>query len=237
MIFKYAISRKALLGLLVIGLVLIFGSLIKNFSFPDQNWNLKKGEKIGISSEKNEEVIQKFIASKDNLSRVDIFLGNSKIEKGGTLQLELFDGSCEKLLRKDTIRTTKINSENFFTFTFPKVQKTANETLCIKLSFYDWNNDKNRSAQIFARDNIMPENVFFSINQEIMKGKSLSMRPAYQENSWRENIWKLGERISQYKPWFLKNAIILSVLAFAIIFSILLVIIIIVTTINKPTIL
>ncbi|HBO16841.1 MAG TPA: hypothetical protein DD451_02470 [Candidatus Moranbacteria bacterium] len=235
MFFKYAISRKTLLGIFTIGLVLIFGSLIKNFSFPDQNWNLEKGKKIGISSEKNEEVIQKFIASKDNLSRIDIFLGNSKIERGGTLQLELFNKSCEKLLRKDKIRTTRIKSENFFTFTFPKIQKTANEILCIKLSFYDWNSDKNRSAQVFVRDNILPENVFFSINQEIIKGKSLSMRPAYQENSWRENIWKLSERISQYKPWFLKNMIILSVLVIAIISSILLVVIIIFTIINKST--
>ncbi len=226
-IFKYAASRKVLLGLLFVGLILIFGSLIKNFSFPDQNWSLEKGEKIGISSEKNKEVIQKFVASKNNLSRIDILFGNSKIEKGGTLKLELFDKSCEKLLREDKIRTTKINSENFFTFTFPKIQKTANEILCIKLSFYDWNSDKKRNAQIFARDNIIPENVFFSINQEALKGKSLSMRPAYQEDSWKENIWKLGERISQYKPWFLKNAIILSVLILAIIFSVLLVVIII----------
>jgi hypothetical protein len=33
----------------------------------------------------------------------------------------------------------------------------------------------------------------------------LSMRPAYENDNWKQDISELSQRISQYKPWFLKH--------------------------------
>jgi len=38
-----------------------------------------------------------------------------------------------------------------------------------------------------------------------MIGKSLAMRPAYLNHYFWQDIQELNQRISQYKPWFLKH--------------------------------
>ena len=41
--------------------------------------------------------------------------------------------------------------------------------------------------------------------KKIYKGKTLVMKPAYGSDSFWKNMETLNDRISQYKPWFLKH--------------------------------
>ena len=212
---KLLVPKNAFLLAIVIILLLVFGRMTNEWAFPDTAWILEKGEKIGIDSKKSAE--QKFIATENNLTRIDMLLGNSDIGDGGTLNLQIMDESCQKEIRQSQIKTSKIDSDKEFKFSFSKIKDSEGKTLCLKLSFLSI---KEKDAQLFAVNNILPENISLIADQKEYPGKSLSMRPAYQKDNWGQNIWRLTEEISQYKPWFLKNIFLLLIALFSIIFSI-----------------
>lgn len=220
-------AKYVFLGLFVLVLVLVFGRFFRNWSFPDATWTLEKGEKMSISEEKEKEAIQKFTSAQNNLSRIDILFGSSKIGKGGTLDLEIFDKNCDTKMRESRIRTKEIDSDKFFTFSFAKIPDSKDQIFCLKLSFSDWEKDKTRSAQVFTQENTTPSNIYFAIGEEVFEGRTVSMRPAYQESSFIGNIQTSIDRISQYKPPFLKDTYLLLITLSFVIISIITVLILI----------
>jgi hypothetical protein len=212
---KFITLKNVFVLATILVLFLVFGRMAKEWAFPDTTWILEKGDKIGIDDKKSAE--QKFVASENNLARIDMLLGNSDIGKNGTLNLKIMDESCQKEIRQSRIKTSKIDSDKEFKFTFPKIKDSQGKTLCLKLSFFS---SKGKDAQLFIVDNTRPENISLLVDKKEYPGKSLSMRPAYQKDTWRGNIWRLIEEISQYKPSFLKNISLLLIFTFSIILSI-----------------
>jgi len=51
----------------------------------------------------------------------------------------------------------------------------------------------------------MEQNKFLSVNGEEKKNQSLAMRPAYRNENIFQDFIELNQRISQYKPFFLKH--------------------------------
>jgi hypothetical protein len=215
-IFEKIITAKNIFFLLTaIILFLTFGRMAKEWAFPNTAWKLEKGEKIGIDSKKSAE--QKFSSGENNLARIDMLLGNSDIGDGGTLNLKIMDESCQKEIRQSRIKTSKIDSDKEFKFTFSKIKDSKGKIFCLKISFLS---AKGKDAQLFTIDNTLVENISLTVDQKEYLEKSLSMRPAYQKDKWGQNIWRLTEEISQYKPWFLKNIYLLLIAISSIILSI-----------------
>lgn len=216
-------KNKIILGVIFFGLFfLIFFRLNKLMSFPDQRWTLEKGEKIKMSSE----IVQKFEADRDGLARVKILFSSSDVKPGGTFNFQLYSENCQDILREVNLGITSLDSGNTVDFIFPKVKDSKNKTFCLKLKYAQ--KEGGKKANIFVIKNSMPQNKFLSINDEEFHGKSLAMRPAYRNSNLLKDFSELNQRMSQYKPWFLKHYFLHMIMFGFIILSIVLVLLLII---------
>ena len=193
-------KNKIILSIIFCGLlILIFFRLEKTLSFPDQNWTLEKGEKIKISFE----VVQKFETTRDGLTRVKILFGSSDTKPGGTFNFKLYEENCQNIIRETNLDIVSLDSGNTVDFVFPKINDSKNKIFCLKLNYTQ--KEGGKKAQIFVINNTMPEKKYLSINGEEKTGQAISMRPAYKNKYFWQDLSELNQRMSQYKPWFLKH--------------------------------
>lgn len=191
--------KTILLSLTAVFLLVILYNFIAAWHFPDTSWPLEKGEKTKLDSE----IIQKFEADRDGLSKIKILFGDSDVSPGGTFSLKVFDESCQEPVRSAKLDIRELNSDTTVDFVFPRIESSKGKVYCLKLSYSQKKGGK--KANIFVIGNTMKQNKYFSINGQEMAGQSVSMRPAYKKASLFEDAGELNERISQYKPWFLKH--------------------------------
>ena len=203
-------------------LILIFFQLNKQLSFPDQNWPVVKGEKIKIHSE----VIQKFRADQNNLARIKILFGNSDVSPGGKFNLKIYEENCQDIIRETNLNISSLDSNNTTDFVFKKIKNSKDKIFCFKLSYKQKKNGK--KAQLFVIDNSMEQNKFLSVNGEEKTGQSLAMRPAYKNNYLWQDFSQLNQRMSQYKPWFLKHYCLDFIIFSFILLSIVLVVVLVI---------
>lgn len=204
--YKYLFLIIALLAVFF-----VFFRFYQQWSFPDTAWQLAKGEKTDIESKKP--LQQKFIASRDNLSRIDIFLSSSSIKPGGTLKMAILDEACANILRTETWKVKDLDSEDSYSFRFAKIPESKNKTYCFSL-VYTPLLENGKKAKIFLNENPPAGSELILTTQEIIDSRSLAIRPAYQNDNLAGNIRELNQRISQYKPWFLKS-IFLNIIVFS----------------------
>ncbi len=210
-------SHKHLfLIILLLAVFFVFFRLVKLWSFPDTNWKLAKGEKIDLEVAKS--LNQKFIASRDNLSRIDILFSGSGIKPGGIIDLQLSDETCRQVLRKDSLKVSSLDAENSYPFRFAKIAAAENKIFCLSLT-YAPRLENGKKAKIFLLENSPAGSELFSVAGEKLANQALAIRPAYQnENLWG-NIREMNQRISQYKPWFLKSTFLNFIVFSFLIFS------------------
>jgi hypothetical protein len=201
---KYLSHKIAFLVIFTLSLVTVFYIFLNRFSFPDANWKLGKDNKIELSSEKS--ITQKFIASRDGLSRIDFLFSQSDKKKiGGKIKMQIAESNCASILREGFLKVVDLNSENASEFIFSKIDDSKNKEFCLLLIFVSEKESKQK-PQIFVVNNELSENKgLFDANAEELKNQSLAMRPAYQNESFWKNAEELNQRISQYKPFFLKH--------------------------------
>lgn len=198
---KYLTIKNIFLGLTAIILALILCGLLNAWYFPDTAWTIGKDDSILLA--KDQVLTQKFSASRDNLSEIQFLFGKSRKTEGGEMTLRILDENCQNKLREVSRSEKPFDSDKTYDFSFSKISDTKDKTFCLELTFVP--NSATKSQKIFLTANIMPENKFLALDGQEIVGKSLSMRPAYRNANWWQNIQELNQRISQYKPWFLKQ--------------------------------
>lgn len=182
--------------------LLVLIGFVSRWGFPDTNWDLSgNGEKIEVS--KGNKIIQKFKAGRDNLSRIRILFGRSYNKDGGEINLRIFDENCENLIREKSFERSSIQSEGYYDFKFSKIADSKDNNFCLAIDFKP-EKEKYKKLNVFLGSNSVSESQLLINDQEI-KNSALAMRPAYQSDSFWGNVEELNQRISQYKPWFLKN--------------------------------
>jgi hypothetical protein len=213
---KYA--KFVLLILALVFLALAGIKFLRGFSFPDVNWSLSRKNKIKIES--GTFVSQVFTASRNNLTKVRILFGKSNLKDGGEIKLAIKDESCNSVLRKTTFQRGEMQPDGYYDFIFPPLKDSGGKTYCLEVYF----NSKKinyKSFYVFISNHGSPGGGYL-VNSRIgerNENQSLSMRPAYRNDNRWQDIIELDQRISQYKPWFLKH-VYLYIIAFLCVFLI-----------------
>lgn len=222
-------SKKITFLIILLALLFIVSfKLFRIWSFPDQNWAIERENKIILDSEKP--IIQKFKASRNNLSKIEMLFSQSDKKKiGGKIKMQLAEEKCENILAEDFLKVASINSEFTYDFAFSKIKESENKTFCLMLLFVPEKESK-KSPQVFISNSTNSEEQIFLTNTtgEELKNQSLSMRPAYKNDHIWQDMTELNKRISQYKPWFLKHYYLGFIASSFIILSIFLVAILII---------
>lgn len=191
---------------------IVFVNLSQRWGFPDTHFPLEKGEKIKLDEPG---ATQTFLASRDGLSGVNVLFGGSNIKNGGTLSLSILDENCMTTLREEKRFITELNADNSTDFRFSRIPDSAEKVFCFKTSFLPEKGSK--KAYIFSIQNTLPdEKRSLSINGENRPHESLALRPVYRSGSILPDLAELDQRISQYKPWFLKGSLLATVVFLSI---------------------
>jgi len=200
---KYFSKENVLLASVALIVVFVFQQLAGQWAFPDTNWEVRKDDRASLDA--GEFFIQKFAASRNNLKQIEIRFADSKIGEGGEIKLQVYNEACSNLIREKSRNVASLGADETYNFAFEKISESQGKIFCLKLAFEP--KDPEKKANVYVVSNESRENVslFDTQKNQALPGQSLSMRPGYQADNWRENIEELNQRISQYKPWFLKH--------------------------------
>lgn len=164
-------------------------------------------------------LIQKFSADQDNFSRIKFQLSGPDLDSGDKIKMQLTDETCQNVIKEDEIQTSKLSSENYDYFDFSKIKDSRDRIFCFSLIYEPINESTTKTPDVAARRDINA--IFISLNDmrtgKEYNSKHLNMKLAYKNDHWWQDAENLTERISQYKPFFLKKCYLASViLAFLI---------------------
>ncbi len=196
------------LSYLALALILLFigVSFLHTFAFPDPAWKLDKGERVTVSP--GEVLSQTFISSQNGLRRIEILFGKFTLEADDRLAVELRDSSCSSLIAQETLSGRSYDSEHTHSFIFDRISDSKDKAYCLTFTFAtDRPVAKGKSPRLFI-DKAAPGSPYAFLNQgggkEVGAGP-IAIRPGYTHDSFSDNAKEFFERISQYKPLFLKN--------------------------------
>jgi len=204
-------SKKILLIFFAIILIAVFWKFFTLLSFPDSDIVLQKGKIVKLNS--GATLTQKFSASKNYLAKVEVLLHGSgvKYKDGDKVATKIADGNCQTILREGEIKDSFLETQNLHEFKFEPIVDSAGKEFCFIATFLP-KNEKAKSLQ------------FFTMEEE---NQPYSIRPAYKNSSIIQDLSELNQRISQYKPWFLKHFYLYAIVILFLVTSVVIVVILI----------
>lgn len=195
-------SKTILLAILGISVLLIFFRFSTLIAFPDaRTLDRDKVEKIYPG----QTFSQKFIADRDNLETIQFLLRTPSLKKNDTITMKLADETCTDTFRNGTLTHAFLNSDNLYQFAFPRIEDSEGKRYCLLLSFRDADHSS-KYLQFFTIAQSDDASLLMDADTSVPRnGQSLSLRTVYRNATLWQDLGELNDRISQYKPWFLKD--------------------------------
>ncbi|MFA7209290.1 MAG: hypothetical protein WC120_03305 [Parcubacteria group bacterium] len=199
-------SKKIFLIIVSIITLSIAWRFFDLLSFRDSNIVLQKGLTVKLRPKGS--LQQKFVANRDGLTKIEVLLRSPgiKYENGDRMEMKLADANCEENLRTGYLDDSFLNTENLYEFSFDRIPDSQEKEFCLTATFAN----KKESAKSIQ---------FFTMGDET--GQPLSIRPVYKNAHIWQDFSELNQRISQYKPWFLKHYFLAAIAISFIVISIL----------------
>ena len=209
-------AQKILLGAFIIGL----GSIILGFSsqlhFSDSDYNFL-GNKDRARLAIDKPLSQVFTAQENNLSEVKIHIGGIDLWPGEALVFELRDESCSKTVATDRWTPLEPKPLNYTRFTFNRVPESADNKYCAYITYTSPYDRKSNDAPYINTNDFDGRNYTSVSKKKIYENETLQLRPAYSTDSYLSDIWRLIERMSQFKPEFVKGFPLLLLFGFVVV--------------------
>lgn len=196
-------TKIGLFALLAISLVGIGLGFTTKLSFRDSSIILTKGEPVKIFP--GETITQTFIPQSHELSKLEFLVRNPEPKSGDLVTVTLADANCQTPLRESVLKPSYLDTDNLFVATFDPLPVSSDQMLCAILRF-DQKKHESKFLRFFTEESQSTSLRELTVNGAVQDSQSLSMRPVYNHTTLSQDLSALGQRISQYKPWFLKDA-------------------------------
>ncbi len=200
-------SQKMLLGGLFVGFWCIGISFVSNLAFPDSHYNfLGKKDQQRLAIDKP--LSQQFVAQENGLSEVKFHIGNINLWPGEAIRFELRDATCEKILATDSWSPLQPKPLIYTRFNFPSIPDSKDRTYCAYITYtssYDRKSSDAPHINTSTGEQFKDRTYTEVLKNKAHVGETLQMRPAYSSNNFFSDLWRLVERMSQYKPDFTKG--------------------------------
>lgn len=230
-------NHKGILFLIfLLGMIGIFLTFLTSFGLGESGYNfLGKTKKITLSP--GSPVTQTFVAKESNLHQIRVVLGRSDIKLGEHIEFRLLDEDCQNTLASDIYSHKPPMQGAYTVFSFPAIVESTSKKYCFSATYFSDENRKGEKPYLSATD--VPDSVFAdrtlidTSKNKVYPGQTLFLRPAYTSGSLSGDLSRLVDRLSQYKPAFLKSWSIITLFTILIIGSTTLAYYLVFT--NKPT--
>lgn len=196
---KPKILLTVLLGLILIGIGWRFGH---ELSFRDSTIVFTKGEPVKILP--GETITQTFKPKSGTLTKLEFLVRNPEPKPSDRVTVTVADKTCETTLRETTLKPGYLDSDNLFVARFEPLPTASSEPLCAILTF-DKKKYQSEFLRFFTHESTPASFLDLTLAGISQPGQSLALRPVYTYPTLSQNLSQLNDRISQYKPWFLKD--------------------------------
>ena len=208
---------KLLLLLAAIMLIIIFGKFFSIIAFPDSETALIKGELFQMKPETS--LTQTFVANRDNLMKIEFLMRTPGPQRGDVVKMEIADETCANVIRQGELQKSFLGSDNLYDFQFSKIPDSNGKIYCLKATLQK--NSSSKSIRFFMMENKNPQFKLTDMsNVNNTENQSLSIRSAYRNDTLSQDMSEFSQRISQYKPWFLKHFYLDAILILFVVLSV-----------------
>lgn len=225
---KYLKLKYVLMILFALFFAMIVCEFFGILSFSDSSLNFE-GESKQEKLYPNAQIIQKIIATENNLNQINISINKFSADSGEKIILEVADENCGKTIAQSKLDSFAWNFPGYEKFKFKTIPNSKDKTYCLKITYIPFGKEQDKKAYISS----YPAEGFSYINTgksiEEQKNRTLKLKPAYANDSAWQNFSQLADIISQYKPEFSKGLSldIIFILSFVLIISLAAIIIVI----------
>lgn len=192
------------------GLVWIFGSFFTDLSFPESDYDFP-GATSKAKLDPGKPITQIFEAKENNLNQVKIIIGNADLRPTEKIVLELTDALCETTIANATRTFLSPEPHVYSRLNFPAIPDSAGKKYCFKITYFS-DQDKDRPfVGASEGEQFIGQSYYNEGNGRIYENRTLQMRPAYGTSNTLSDLSALIDRMSQYKPGFLKGSALVSI--------------------------
>ncbi len=189
------------------GIGLVFFS---NLSFPDARLNFL-GESKRAELTSGAALTQVILIEQDRLKGFQIFMGDTDLAFGERLDFTLLDPTCHKVLARSRRTFFSWPVIRAIHFTFNPIRESAGQAYCLSIEYRDGLMKRKERPYIRVTEN---EDFQVSVYTDNSKnktyiGRTLQVRPLYTAATFSERIGELENRLSQYKPAFMKGSMLI----------------------------
>lgn len=215
-------GQPLLYGFFALGMIGIFWTFFEDFGIGESGYNfLGKTKKVTLSP--GEPVLQTFTARENNIHQIRIVLGNASIRRGEHIEFQLMDETCTKILAAIDFLEEPKKHGAYTIFPFPAIPDSKGKSYCFSTTYFANEKRKEDKPYISATEKPDPaftDRMFYDSNKgKFYENQTLFFRPAYTRGSLYADLSNFLNRLSQYKPEFLKGWPILAIFLLLIIGS------------------
>lgn len=202
--------EQLLIAILITGMFFILSDLFKNISFPDSSYNFL-GKDKRVELEPGKSVTQVFKARRDGLDQIKIIIGDlGSLGIHDSIDLTLAQSNCETPIATDTITSFTGEPKIYYHFDFDRIPDSLDKSYCLKISYSATERKKERPYLRANEGELFAHTAYFDdARSKFYEGRSLQMRPSYSNISFSQNLHELENRLSQYKPAFMKGSVLI----------------------------
>ena len=207
---KYLPAKVILIVILVLLFSVIFLKFFVYLSIPKVDDLFNKGKTTKLYPSKY--ISQKIIAEEDNLGQIYVAFRGVDYHPKDEFTLEITDEFCQSPVRKVEANFF-LRWPSYTPIKFPRIENSAGKTYCVKFMFNPQSKRKRDLPRIYVSTGTEAEGYQYinegegrnsDLGVAVYKNERLMIKPAY-DHGFLGNIKSLIERMSQYKPWFLKG--------------------------------
>jgi hypothetical protein len=194
-------DQKILFAILAVFLAVIFFRFGTLLYFPGADDLLQKENLAKVQPK--ETLRQIFTAPKNNFAKVELILRTPGPKPGDAVEMKILDESCQKIISAGNLNSSFLSSNNLYEFAFTAISDSENKKYCLEAKFSP-QKDTSKALNFFYT--AVPGANFQNITAgQNFENQSLSMRLVYKNSNIFGDLSELNQRVSQYKPWFLKH--------------------------------
>lgn len=214
--------RLALMIAFLSGMAAIFLVFLADFGLGESGYNFfGKTKKVTLSP--GLPVSQTFTARENGLYQVRVVLGNASISRGEHIEFQLMDEACTKILATVDFPGEPRKQGAYTVFPFPAIPDSGGKRYCFAATYFADENRKGDKPYISATEKPDPtfaDRVLYDSNKgKSYESQTLFLRPAYTEGLFHADLGKFLDRLSQYKPEFLKGWPIVAIFSLLVVGS------------------
>lgn len=184
---------------------------IDQLSFPQPSRNFI-GDTKRAELSVNGPITQVFRIRENGLEGFQVFMGDTDLALGERIDFTLMDTSCATTINQMRRTMFSLSAIRDVRFMFPTISDSADRQYCLSIEYHPGFMKKKERPYIRVTEDEQSKDISYTDHgkEKTYVGRTLQVRPLYapMDGTVTARIMVLENRLSQYKPAFIKGSML-----------------------------